>query len=92
LGAWCGGAVQVRLGCGIGDDARTKFHREQVRTPFPSGCSHRKKGRGTIRAGVVAVACTWDVAPGLGLRGGVEVKALSSIASGISGSGSRLFV
>jgi len=38
------------------------------------------------------VACTWDVASGLGLRGGVKVKALSSIASGISGSGSMWFV
>ena len=64
---------------------------EQVATPFPSSCMHWKKGRGTIRAKVVAVACTWDVAPGLELRGGVKGKGLSSIASGISGPGSCVF-
>jgi len=69
-----------------------KFPWEQVKTPFLSGCSHRKKGRGKLREEVVAVACTWDVASGLGLRGGVKVKALSSIASSISGSGSMWFV
>jgi len=52
----------------VGDDARTKSFRGQVTTPFPSGCSHGKKERGTIREEVVAVACTWDVAPGLGLK------------------------
>jgi len=90
LGAWYGGAAQVRLGCDIDDDAWTKSSRGQVKTPFPSGCSHWKKRRGTRGGG-----CGGGVHVGCGARvrfkrGGVKVKALASIASVISGSGSKL--
>jgi len=61
LGAWYGGAVQVCLDGGIGDNARTKSREWQVITPFPSGCSHWKKGRGVIVGEVVGVAHTVEV-------------------------------